>query len=72
MTNLRVKSLQFNGFNGISGPFGHSDFIDRQRGLISPPSHVPHWVMYELNVFIDQMGVFFKLIDQQLNAVSVL
>lgn len=28
--------------------------------------------MYELNAFIDQMGVFFKLIDQQLNAVSVL
>lgn len=26
-------------------PFGHSDFIDHQRGLISPPSHVSHWVI---------------------------
>lgn len=26
------------------GPFGAAEFIDRQQGLIPPPSFVPHWV----------------------------
>lgn len=25
-------------------PFGITEFIDRQQGLLSPPSVVPHWV----------------------------
>lgn len=25
-------------------PFGVTEYIDRQQGLLSPPSIVPHWV----------------------------
>lgn len=27
------------------GPFGVTDFIERQQGLLSPPSFVPHWAL---------------------------
>lgn len=29
----------------MKGPFGVTDFIERQQGLISPSSFVPHWAL---------------------------
>lgn len=28
----------------LQGPFGSPDFVDRQQGLLTPLSIVPHWV----------------------------
>lgn len=39
-------------FNSKIGPFGITDFIERQQGLLSPLSFVPHWALQ----FSDKMS----------------
>lgn len=38
----------------ILGPFGSPDFVDRQQGLLTPLSFVPHWAM----PFSDNMSFY--------------
>lgn len=56
MKSIETITFHYNRNNDdfYLGPFGHTEFIDRQSGLLTPSSHVPHWML----TFSDNMSFY--------------